>query len=133
CELRCVVDRDKQPAVFHKLLQVLQTIPAKSWSHVVSLVDAAEIWRELSLLPGKRISVHRQAVDNLLCPTTDRRKQNHVVLALEIRFTRHVLRADVSERNLRLIEPDAIPALILRAQPRVHHRDPRRSDWMRFN
>ena len=38
-----------------------------------------------------------------------------VVLTLEIRLARNILRADVSEWNLQLIEPDAVPAFILRA------------------
>src|ERR1051326_8610301 len=34
-EVRSIIDGDKEPAVFHKLLQVLQTTPTESRSHVV--------------------------------------------------------------------------------------------------
>ena len=63
----------------------------------------------------------------------DRRKDDHVVLRVEVVVARDLLRADVGVRHLRVVERLAPPAFGLRAQPGVQHRDARRAHRMRLH
>ena len=63
----------------------------------------------------------------------DRRKDDHVVLRVEVVVVRDLLRADVGVRHRRVVERLAPPAFGLRAQPGVEHRDARRAQRVRLH
>src|ERR1017187_414666 len=61
-----------------------------------------------------------------------RREQDHVILRPQIGNLLQLLIGDVVVRNVRLVEGDAIPALVLRVRPGMHQGDPRRRVLGRF-
>ena len=111
-------------------MQVRESGPTKSGADVVSGSKAAQVRRQISFLPRQRIAVHRPALDHRVRIATARTENNHVVLLVEVGLLRDVLRADVIVRDAHLIESESPPSFILRAQPRVHDRNPRNLDRM---
>ena len=107
--------------------------PSESRTHVVRLILGSEVRRFRGLLPGQRVAPHRHAVDDAFRAAADRRKDDDVELCVEVVVFRDLLRVDVGERYLRVVERLAPPSLRLRGEPRVEDGDARRSNRMGFH
>ncbi len=127
-EARGVLGGDQQAAFMHEALEVGHAGFAQAGPDVVGAVDAADVGGQRGGLPRHRLAPHRQAIDDPAARrVADRAEQDHVVLRAQVGQFRHVLGADVVVLHLQLVQRHAPPALGLRAEPGVHHRDARES------
>src|SRR5882762_11364167 len=110
--------------LLHESLQFSEAVPAEAGPHIVrGIIFSDKVWRFWGVLPGQRIAPGRgHAVDDggWSREIADRRKQDDVVLGVEIVDLRNRLRADVVIGNLEIVERQTPPAFGLRAEPGVH-------------
>ena len=128
-ELRGVFAGDEQAALLDEFLEMFEAVVAEAGADVVGGVDAAEVRREVRLLPRHRVVPRRQAVDDVeRGGAANRREDDDVVLRAQIILLRDGLRAHVVEGNAGGVEGVAPPALGLRGKPGVHEGDARRGN-----
>src|SRR5262249_44008933 len=60
-------------------------------------------------------------------------EEDHIIPGTEIVVPSNLLRADVTVRNLHLVESQAPPAFTLRAQPGMQQSDASGAHWMRLD
>ena len=130
-KVRRIHHADQQTAAAHEALKVRDAAPSEARPHIVGLIGLAKVWSLRRDLPRQRVSPHRHAFDDSdrVAPA-DRREQDHIVLRPQVAVFGDVLGADVVERHLQLVQRQSPPSLVLRAQPRVHHRHARCFDCM---
>ena len=129
-EIGGVHHREQEAAVADETLQVRDAGPSKTRTHVVGLILRSEVRRLGRLFPRQRVAPHRHTVHDAFGAAADRRKDDDVELRVQVVVLRHLLRADVGERHLRVVEGLTPPAFGLRGQPGVEQRHARCADRM---
>ena len=128
-ELRSVFAGDEQAALLDEFLEVLEAVVAEAGAHVGGRVDAAEVRRQVRLLPRQRVVPHGQAVDDVVRRgAADGSEDDDVVFRAQVVFFRDGLRADVVEGDALGVEGIAPPAFGLRGEPGMHEGDARRGN-----
>ena len=122
--------RPVHAAVLHELKTITPSTEPDACRRLRKRRDVRRFRRDL---PRNRIPLHRHPVDDRPTLTTTRPEHDHIILRIEIRIFRDILRADVRVRNLSRVERIAPPAFRLRALPGMHDRYPRRAHGMQLH